>query len=50
MSVDYTAAGRYQTYEDTSPVSMILNLTFNEISPIYQKDYDSEDGLIGVGY
>lgn len=50
MSVDYTGAGRYQTYEDTSPVSMVLNLTFNEISPIYQKDYDSDDGLIGVGY
>ena len=50
MSVNYTGSGRYATYEDTSPVSMLLNLQFSEISPIYQKDYDSDDGLIGVGY
>ena len=50
MDVNYTGAGRYATYEDTSPVSILLTLQFSEISPIYQSDYDEGDGLIGVGY
>ena len=50
MSMNYTGAGTYATYEDTSPISMILNTTFKEINPIYNEDYDSEDGTTGVGY
>tara|TARA_S200000501_G_scaffold45600_1_gene36878 strand:+ start:1176 stop:2174 length:999 start_codon:yes stop_codon:yes gene_type:complete len=42
--------GQYATYEDTSPVKLSLTLDFSEISPIYEGDYDEEDGLIGVGY
>ena len=51
MSVNYTNAGTYASYADGTPVSIRVNLTFKEINPIYNEDYDeiSEAG-IGVGY
>lgn len=51
MTVDYTGAGNYATYDDATPVMMKLGLSFQEINPIYASDYDaSEDGRNGVGY
>ena len=50
MGVDYTAAGTYATYEDTTPVQMSLTLSFKELNPIYAEDYETEEGKIGVGY
>lgn len=47
MSVNYTAAGAYATYEDASPVHMQMTLTFKEINPIYSEDYED---VGGVGY
>ena len=38
------------TYEDATPVSMILDLSFKELEPVYDVDYDSEQGQGGVGY
>lgn len=55
MSVDYTGEGTYSTYSDATPVNIILNLAFQELTPIYYEDYlttgegGSDDG-IGVGY
>ena len=43
MSVQYTGDNVYATYADGTPVSMILNLTFKELVPIYQQDYDIND-------
>ena len=43
MSVQYTGDNVYATYADGTPVSMILNLTFKELLPIYQQDYDIND-------
>lgn len=47
MSVNYTGDGVYATYGDATPISMIMDLTFKELEPIYDTDYDSVDG---VGY
>jgi len=49
MSVNYTGENVYATYEDGTPVSMIMDLTFKELEPIYSSDY-SNDPNEGVGY
>ena len=50
MSVRYTGEGVYSTYEDGTPVSMILDLEFKETQPIYDVDYDERPGTEAVGY
>ena len=50
VSVNYTGEGVYATYEDATPVSMILDLSFKELEPVYDVDYDSQQGQGGVGY
>ena len=50
ISVNYTADGTYATYENGEPVSMIMDLSFKEIEPIYDVDYEHESSGIGVGY
>ena len=50
VSVNYTGEGVYATYEDATPVSMILDLSFKELEPVYDVDYYSEQGQGGVGY
>lgn len=48
MTVDYSASG-YSSYEDSTPVHMRLNLSMQELSPIYSEDYDRADAT-GVGF
>ena len=50
MTVSYTGEGIYSTYEDGTPVSMILDLSFKETQPIYDIDYDERPGTQAVGY
>ena len=50
MQVTYTGEGVYATYDDKTPVSMILDLSFKEIEPIYDIDYDARPGSSAVGY
>ena len=52
MTVNYTNAGTYASYEDGTPVSIQMNLTFKELNPIYFEDYDEfEKGdNNGVGF
>jgi hypothetical protein len=50
MSVNYTASGTYATYSDATPVHMQLTLNFQELTPIYAEDYDTEVGRTAVGY
>ena len=50
ISVNYTADGTYATYDDGTPVSMIMDLTFKEIEPVYDIDYDDVSSGTGVGY
>lgn len=47
INVNYTGDGTYATYDDGTPVSIIMDLTFKEIEPIYDIDYDVQGG---VGY
>jgi len=52
MTVNYTGAGTYASYEDGTPVSIKMSLTFKELNPIYFEDYDefkSNDNS-GVGF
>jgi len=55
MSVNYTGEGTYAVYGDSAdggggtPVSMIMDLGFKEVEPIYSQDYNDETD-IGVGY
>tara|TARA_R100001463_G_scaffold53538_1_gene104570 strand:- start:391 stop:1539 length:1149 start_codon:yes stop_codon:yes gene_type:complete len=51
VATNYTGDGTYATYGDGSPISMQLNLTFSELTPIFNEDYlayDNNDD--GVGY
>ena len=54
ISVNYTGEGVYSTYNDGTPVSMVMTLMFKELAPIYDIDYDSKDAdgtsIGGVGY
>ena len=51
MSVNYTNAGTYTSYEDGTPVNLRMDLTFKEINPIYHEDYLPFNGAdAGVGY
>ena len=50
LTVSYTNAGTYTTYEDGTPVNIRMNLTFKELNPIYHEDYLSEGAGPGVGY
>ena len=50
MSVNYTGEGTYSTYDDGTPISMIMDLQFKETEPVYDSDYDNEEGKSGVGY
>lgn len=47
VGVDYTAGGTYATYDDGTPVNIRLELSFQEITPIYAEDYDT---VGGTGY
>lgn len=49
VSVNYTGSNGYATYDDGTPVSMIMNLTFKEIEPIYDIDYNSYSGPYAPG-
>lgn len=43
-SVDYTPLGSYMTYREGTMVSYNLSLQFQEITPIYNTDYEEEPG------
>jgi hypothetical protein len=49
MAVNYTGENVYATYGDGTPVSMIMDLSFKELEPIYADDY-SDNTKEGVGY
>jgi len=51
MSINYTGENVYATYHDGTPISMVMDLTFKELVPIYENDYgqpgkpDPDDGV-----
>jgi hypothetical protein len=53
MAVNYTGENTYVTYSDGTPISMTMDLTFQEMFPIYDNDYngfDDSSATQGVGY
>ena len=40
FSVDYTPTGNYATYSDGTPVQYQICMTFNELEPIFNDEYD----------
>ena len=52
FEVNYTGSNTYATYYDGTPVHVSMNLTFQELNPIYLEDYDKLDaaGDTSVGY
>lgn len=47
FSVDYTPDGSYMTYQDGSMTSYSVNMQFNELDPIYDKDYEEDTNDMG---
>ena len=43
IAINYTGEGNYATYDDGTPISMVMDLTFKELAPIYDIDYDDPD-------
>jgi len=51
VTMNYTGEGNFATYNDGSPISMIMTLSFTELTPIYNEDYGAyDDASDGVGY
>jgi len=51
VTMNYTGEGNFATYNDGSPISMIMTLSFTELTPIYNEDYGAyDDTSDGVGY
>tara|TARA_Y100001970_G_scaffold292762_1_gene435695 strand:+ start:1034 stop:2023 length:990 start_codon:yes stop_codon:yes gene_type:complete len=52
ISVNYTGNNVYATYEDGTPITTIMDLTFQELVPIYDKDYNDQnnDGSAGNSF
>jgi hypothetical protein len=51
FSVNYTPDGNYMTYgADGSMTQYDLSMSFGEIDPIYEPDYEEGEGLNGMGW
>lgn len=50
IAVNYNGSAQYATYSDATPVHMKMRLQFQELTPIYQEDYNTTSGDVGVGY
>jgi hypothetical protein len=48
VSVNYTGDNVYATYYDGTPISLTMDLNFQELNPIYSDEYT--DSLEGVGF
>jgi len=46
-NVQYTPDGNYATYDDGSMTSYGMSLSFGELNPIYDKDYDGPENDMG---
>lgn len=45
-SIDYTPLGSYMTYEDATMVAYTMTLQFQELEPIYSRDYSKTSSSI----
>lgn len=49
MQLNYTGSNTYATYADGTPIHIQMTLTFTELNPVYNEDYNDETD-IGVGF
>jgi len=51
FAMNYAADGNWAAYDDGQPVSVIMNMSFKELEPIYDTDYQEtiEDGRTFTG-
>ena len=50
VTVNYMPENTYMTYDDTSMVSYKMDLSFRELEPIFNDDYDQVDvDAVGFG-
>jgi len=47
FGVNYTPTGNYATYQDGTMVAYDINMSFTEITPIFNDDYNMDDSFIG---
>ena len=47
FGVNYTPTGNYATYQDGTMVAYDINMSFTEITPVFNDDYDMDDSFIG---
>ena len=47
FGVNYTPTGNYATYQDGTMVAYDISMSFTEITPIFNDDYDMDDSFIG---
>ena len=47
FAVDYTPTGNYATYSDGTPVQYQITMSFSELEPIFNDEYDLSDEYIG---
>ena len=50
ICINYTGDGVYATYDNGTPVSMIMTLNFQELTPVYAEDYENTEGEILNGF
>lgn len=53
VSVNYTGENVYATYYDGTPISVVMDLNFQELTPIYNEEYSDptvENVNLGVGF
>tara|TARA_B100001173_G_C16018045_1_gene560665 strand:- start:664 stop:1896 length:1233 start_codon:yes stop_codon:yes gene_type:complete len=50
LNVNYTGAGTYSTYGDSTPTNIEMRMVFKEINPIYAEDYEEAAAGPGVGF
>ena len=51
FTVNYAPDGNYMTYQgDGSMTQYEISMTFGEIDPIYEQDYEKGEGLTGMGW
>jgi len=51
VGINYTGDGTFATYKDGAPISSMMTLQFQELTPIYNEDYAGyNDNSDGVGY
>lgn len=47
FSVNYTPDGQWSSYEGGQPVSYMVSMSFSELEPVYESDY--QDNIYGYG-